>query len=109
LEGRRQAEDAETQASIGSHITVVQRSQIYSLSSSEASDDESIDTKPPEPVTIDRSQSEPFESSIQPPASTAPPRFQQPQEGRSTRKRAGTGFYNALLTGDSQEIKRARQ
>ena len=96
----------ETQASVSSHITVVPRSQIYNLTSSKASDSESIDTEPLEDIEAGRSQSEPPLPPL--PASTAPPRIQQPQEGRSMRKRAGTGFYNALLTGDSQEIKRTR-
>ena len=74
LEGRRQANEVETQASIGSHITVVPRSQIYNLTSSEASDSESIDTEPLEEIEVSRSQSEPPPPPPLP-ASTAPPRF----------------------------------
>jgi hypothetical protein len=99
-----------SQASIGSHITVRPREQssvIYNLSSDDepSSDEElpDIPFAPSQPTLSPRQPTPP-----PPPASTAPPRLQE-QEQRTMRKRAGTGFYTALIGGDSQEIKRARQ
>jgi hypothetical protein len=103
---------AEQQDSIGSHITVRPRSPaLWSTDSnsttSSTGDDLATVVDDLDTVDASRSQSEPPPPPL--PPSTAPPRYQQPQSGRTTRKRAGTGFYSALLTGDSQEIKRARQ
>jgi hypothetical protein len=74
----------------GSTITVRPSTPLPALPIRSAN---SMLSSPPEPSFTD------------PPPSTAPPAI----EGRTVRKRKGTGYYNALLTGDSQEIKRTRQ
>ena len=94
-----QRDNSQQQDSIGSHITVRPRSpEGYSTTSISSVDDEPIETT--------RSQSEPL--TALPPASTAPPALQQEEEGRARRKRARSGYYKMILTGDSQEIKRAK-
>jgi hypothetical protein len=94
--------EPDTQDTIYSHITIRPRSPGYVLSSSDSEpsfDSESL-------VDASRSQSIPLEPLLL--ASTAPVAVQG--EGvRPMRKRAGTGFYNVLLGGDSQEIKKARR
>lgn len=105
----QQAEASQQFDSIGSHITVRPRSPIYSPTPSTSAASSDDDDKPLTAVqasqpTEGRSQSEP--PPPPPPASTAPPAI---EGGRAIRKRAGTGFYSALLSGNSQEIKRARQ
>ena len=107
---RQETQTMQQQDSIASHITVRLPSPVYELSSSDESSSSNLG--PPlvdddEPLDAGRSQSEPPQAVLQPPpASTAPPAI---RGGRPVRKRAGTGFYSALLGGDSQEIKRARQ
>ena len=104
----RRIQQSETQAPFGSQITIRTRSPVDSLTS-ETSSSISLDDEPlgtvvsPEAVEVSFSRTE-LHSAV-PPASTAPPAM----TGRSMRKRRGTGFYATLLSGDSQEIKRAKQ
>lgn len=94
---------ADTQLTIGSHITVRSQSPVDFIISSTSSTSSFDD----EPIEASRSQSE-LPVSL-PPASTAPASLRPQEDGRSTRKRRGTGFYRALMAGDNQEIKRAKK
>lgn len=77
-------------------LTVIVSSS--SGATSEASDEETVEAQPqPEPE---------FPTQQQLPSSTAPPAIAS--EIRSKRRRAQSGFYAAMMDGDSQEMKRRR-
>src|ERR1044072_5781384 len=92
--------EPDTQDTIYNHITTHPRS--LDLSSSDSAP--SFDNDPL--VTASRSQSIPLELIL--PALIAPIAIQS-ERTEPIRKRSGISFYNLLLRGDSQEIKKVRR